>query len=147
MLVENTQALPLPGRAWRLPFGVVAATALLAVAVIALFWDGLAWMWTTWMITPEYSHGVIIPFISAFLVWQRKDRIERQPMTGSWAGVALVALGVIVNLSAALRHVQLVRLLSAGTWQPGKVSATAVALALVLAAIGIAMAVYLVVMR
>jgi len=64
-----------------------------------------------------------------------------------WAGVALVALGVIVNLSAALRHVQLVRLLSAGTWQPGKVSATAVALALVLAAIGIAMAVYLVVMR
>jgi len=42
MLVENTQALPLPGRAWRLPFGVVAATALLAVAVIALFWDGLA---------------------------------------------------------------------------------------------------------
>jgi len=46
---------------------VVAATAVLAVAVIALFWDGLAWTWTTWMVTPEYSHGVIIPFIAAFL--------------------------------------------------------------------------------
>jgi putative membrane protein len=64
-----------------------------------------------------------------------------------WAGVALVALGVIVNVSAALRHVQVVRQLSAGTWQPGKVSASAVALALVLAAIGVGMAVYLVIMR
>jgi putative membrane protein len=64
-----------------------------------------------------------------------------------WSGVALVALGVIVNVSAALRHVQVVRQLSAGTWQPGKVSASAVALALVLAAIGVGMAVYLVIMR
>lgn len=102
MLVENTQALPLPGHAWRLPFGVVAATALLAVAVLALFWDGLAWMWHTWMITPEYSHGVIIPFITAFLIWQRKDRIERQPMTGSWAGVALVAVGGLMLIVGQL---------------------------------------------
>ena len=64
-----------------------------------------------------------------------------------WAGVALVALGVIVNVSAAVRHVQVVRQLSVGTWQPGKVSASAVALALVLAAIGVGMAVYLVIMR
>ena len=64
-----------------------------------------------------------------------------------WSGVALVALGVIVNVSAAVRHVQVVRQLSAGTWQPGKVSASAVALALVLAAIGVGMAVYLVIMR
>src|SRR5664280_13342 len=64
-----------------------------------------------------------------------------------WAGVALVALGVIVNVCAALRHVQVVRQLSAGTWQPGKVSASAVALALVLSAIGVGMAVYLVIMR
>lgn len=64
-----------------------------------------------------------------------------------WSGVALVALGVIVNVSAAVRHVQVVRQLSAGAWQPGKVSASAVALALVLAAIGVAMAAYLVIMR
>jgi len=61
-----------------------------------------------------------------------------------WSGVALVALGVIVNIGAAARHIQLVRQLSAGTWVPGKISASAVALALVLAAIGVGMAVYLV---
>ena len=61
-----------------------------------------------------------------------------------WSGVALVTLGVIVNVYAAVRHVQLVRQLAKGTWQPGKTSAGAVALALVLASIGVGMAVYLV---
>lgn len=71
----------------------------------------------------------------------------RAPGLSGWAGVALVALGVAVNVGAAARHVQLVRQLSAGTWQPGKVSAGAVGLALVLAAIGVWIAAYLVSVR
>ena len=64
-----------------------------------------------------------------------------------WSGVALVALGVIVTLSSALRHIQLVHQLSSGTWRPGRVSRDAVALGLVLAAIGIGMAAYLMFVR
>jgi len=64
-----------------------------------------------------------------------------------WSGVALVSLGVVVNLGALMRHIRVVRQLSSGTWQPGRVSAEAVALALVLAALGVAMAVYLVLLR
>jgi putative membrane protein len=64
-----------------------------------------------------------------------------------WGGVGLVALGVVVNLGAGVRHIQLVRQLGAGTWVPGKISAGAVALALVLAAIGVGMAVYLILVR
>src|SRR5271163_1100507 len=39
-----------------------------------------------------------------------------------WSGVALVALGVLVTLSATVRHFQLVRELSAGSWVPGRIS-------------------------
>ena len=64
-----------------------------------------------------------------------------------WSGVVLVALGVIVNVSATMRHVQVVRQLSDGTWQPGKISAQGVALGAALAASGLGMAAYLVLMR
>ena len=64
-----------------------------------------------------------------------------------WSGVVLVTLGVIVNLSAVLRHVQLVHQLSTGTWQPGRVSRDAVILGVILAAIGIGMAIYLMLVR
>jgi putative membrane protein len=60
-----------------------------------------------------------------------------------WSGVGLVALGVIVTLSSVLRHIQLVHQLSSGTWRPGRVSRDALILGLILAAIGIGMAIYL----
>ncbi|HXC96075.1 MAG TPA: DUF202 domain-containing protein [Edaphobacter sp.] len=64
-----------------------------------------------------------------------------------WGGVCLVILGVIVNLSAVFRHIQLVHQLNAGTWQPGRVSRDAVILSLILVFIGIAMAIYLILIR
>jgi putative membrane protein len=64
-----------------------------------------------------------------------------------WSGVALVALGVIVNLVSVARHIQLVRQLSSGTWQPGRVSRDAVVLGLILAAVGVGMAFYLTLVR
>src|ERR1700761_3300908 len=64
-----------------------------------------------------------------------------------WSGVALVALGVVVHVSATVRHFHLVRELSSGTWIPGQVSRNAVILALILAAVGIGTAVYLVLVR
>jgi putative membrane protein len=61
----------------------------------------------------------------------------------NWSGIALVLLGVIVNLSATARHYQLVRELREGKWQPGRVSGDAVILAVVLALAGVGMAFYL----
>jgi exosortase D (VPLPA-CTERM-specific) len=102
MLVQQGRTLPSDAEAWRLPNGVVAIALLLAAAAILLFWDGLVWMWDVWMMTPEYSHGVIIPFLSAFLIWQKKDSIAKTPMTGSWGGVALVALGGLMLIVGQL---------------------------------------------
>ena len=63
------------------------------------------------------------------------------------SGVFLVALGVLVNLSAVVSHIQITHRLATGTWKPGETSKTAIALALVLAALGIGMAIYLVLVR
>lgn len=60
-----------------------------------------------------------------------------------WSGVSLVGLGVVVNISAVIRHFQLIHELNSGTWKAGRVSTGAVVLALVLAGIGIGMTVYL----
>src|SRR5476649_1416418 len=87
----------LPPLAWILLI-VSLAAAILAVKT-GLFLM-LAWL----LNRPEYSHGLVIPFIAVFLVWQRRDQIERMPFTGSWAGFAVVlfgiALGAIGKMSA-----------------------------------------------
>ena len=59
-----------------------------------------------------------------------------------YSGTALVGLGVLVNLGSMVHHVRITRELQSGTWQPG-VSHGAVSLAVVLAAAGLAMGMYL----
>jgi putative membrane protein len=61
-----------------------------------------------------------------------------------WSGVTLVGLGVVVILTSVLRHFQLTHELKSGTWTPGRVSRDAVALGLILAAAGIGMCIYLI---
>jgi exosortase D (VPLPA-CTERM-specific) len=85
------------------PLAWILLAVALAAAVLAVK-TGLAQMLGWWLNRPEYSHGIIIPFVAAFLVWQRRDQIERMPFTGSWAGLLLVlfgaALGAVGKISA-----------------------------------------------
>ena len=60
-----------------------------------------------------------------------------------FSGVALVAVGVIVNLAAVLQHLRTVRELREGVWVAGRVSTNAVLLSLLLAAVGVGMGAYL----
>ena len=62
------------------------------------------------------------------------------------AGVAVVFLGVVVLIAAAIQHFTLIRELSTDTWRPGRVSRNAVILAVLLAVIGAAMTVYLLIL-
>ncbi len=63
------------------------------------------------------------------------------------SGVALVVIGVAVNVNALVRHVMVVRELRSGQWVPGQISKSAVVLAVLLATLGIGMALYLLLMR
>jgi putative membrane protein len=63
------------------------------------------------------------------------------------SGVVLVALGVVVNLAAVYSHLSIVRRLQTGTWKAGEPSKMAIGLALLLAALGVGMAIYLIMIR
>jgi putative membrane protein len=60
-----------------------------------------------------------------------------------WFGTALLVLGVVVNVLAALSHIRLVRELNRGGSGFTRPSSLAISVALILALAGLAMAVYL----
>lgn len=59
-----------------------------------------------------------------------------------WTGTALVLVGVVVNALSAFQHLRTIRALKAGRDVTAKPSATGVALAALLAAVGIARSAY-----
>jgi exosortase D (VPLPA-CTERM-specific) len=78
---------------WKLSWGLMLIAAIVGLLSLWPFWDGLTRMWGWWIDQPEYSHGLLIPPVAAFLMWQQKDRLELIPFTANWWGVLLVLLG------------------------------------------------------
>jgi putative membrane protein len=64
-----------------------------------------------------------------------------------YSGVALVALGVLVNVTAVMQHIRTTRELRDGVWVAGRVSRSAVILGLILATVGVGMVAYLLYLR
>jgi inner membrane protein YidH len=75
------------------------------------------------------------------------DPLVRSPHGSLWFGTALVLLGVIVNLLAALQHTRFVHRLRMGTWSPNHGSRSGIAVAIALALAGVAVTTYLLFVR
>jgi exosortase D (VPLPA-CTERM-specific) len=92
---------PEPEVLWKEPVSVWALSLVISALMGFVFFDGLKLM-VEWWERPEYSHGYIIPFIAAFLIWQKKDKLEQTQFQGSWAGVILVVVGVLLYFAGEL---------------------------------------------
>jgi exosortase D (VPLPA-CTERM-specific) len=80
-------------RSWRfspLDWGIMVF-ALVAAAVP--FLRVLSQLLVVWG-SPEYSHCVIIPLVSVFLVWRERAALARTSFQGSWLGLAVLLGGV-----------------------------------------------------
>jgi len=77
----------------------------------------------------------------------REGALVRSTHGSLWFGTALVLMGVIVNLLAALQYTRIVNRLREGTWSPNYASRSGVAVAIVLALAGVAVTIYLLLIR
>ena len=98
----SSRALPTGTIRWR--FGTFAWLAgLCAVALVGLlFRDGIRELVHLWGAKEEYSHAYLLPVISLFLFWQKKNEILTEPWSGSWAAVGLTALGLLIFFVGSL---------------------------------------------
>jgi len=51
-----------------------------------------------WWNIPDFSHGLLVPFFSAYLIWRKKDFLKSIPSVPSWTGfpIILFALAVLI---------------------------------------------------
>ncbi len=75
-----------------------------------VFFPTLRWLVVSWSSNPYYSHGFLVPLLSAYFVWRRRDALKhRKP---SNIGLAVLAVGVTMHLLAVPRQAHLVSALA-----------------------------------
>lgn len=73
----------------------MAVIGLLTVAILGyMYADSLVFLIGQWE-GDDYSHGMLIPIISAVLVWQRRHRLVKSDLAPSWLGLVIVLLGLL----------------------------------------------------
>lgn len=83
-------------------FKFTTALVLLLTAYIPT----LAWMIDRWVAAESYyGHGFLIPVVSLFLVWQRKDSLKNAKRSSEIAGLWIVAIGLFIHIICALLKV------------------------------------------
>lgn len=83
----------------------LASAGLLAAGVSI---DAIRHMADAWFGMEEYSHGVLIPFITAYLIWQKRIDLAGIPITGSWLGLAVTVLGILGYLTGELASLYII---------------------------------------
>lgn len=82
------------------------AELVLAGMFILTYIPTLLWMWDRWFARDSYySHGVLIPFVSGFLVWQIRDELAAiKPGRSPW-GMPLIIAGLLIHVISSLFRV------------------------------------------
>ena len=76
---------------------------LLIGALLIVLYHGIAVkLVTDWHELPDFSHGFLIPFFAAFLIWDNQQSYRATPRQPSWAGMVLVVLGLFALLLGRL---------------------------------------------
>lgn len=103
-----------PEPAMRHSLAALACAIVACGLLIAAYQDSLRFLLSTWLKDDNYSHGVLVPFISAYLIWIARQHLVATPITGTgWgllvmgAATGLYVLGELTTIYALL-HVSFV---------------------------------------
>ena len=53
-------------------------------------------LYLDWMDDPNYSHGLLVPFISGYFVWQQREKLENLKVKSANSGIFLILFALLV---------------------------------------------------
>ncbi|MDX2114163.1 MAG: exosortase/archaeosortase family protein [Planctomycetota bacterium] len=98
-LASNAAPQALPARAARASLGAQLVIGALVLAFAAVFFRWILRQFGTggWSYHhfEDWGHAYIVPLISGFYVWQRRDEIVRAGIEPFWPGLGVMLMGIV----------------------------------------------------
>ncbi|HEY9197916.1 MAG TPA: VPLPA-CTERM-specific exosortase XrtD [Gammaproteobacteria bacterium] len=87
---------------WKNSRNVYALLGVASLLLLGGFWDTIGDMVHRWDTKEEYGYGYMIPLITVFLIWQRKNEIARQAFEPTWLGMLVAFFAVLLFFLGAV---------------------------------------------
>ncbi len=74
----------------------MSISALSGGLLAYMYWDSLVFLFGYWVRSEDYSHGMLVPLISMWGVWQLRHQLLEIPREQSWWGILVISLGLLL---------------------------------------------------
>jgi len=79
---------------------------LAGIIFLGMYAPTFIWMWDRWFAKDSYySHGILIPFVSIYLIWQKKDELANVPLRSSPWAIPVLIIGILIHLSSSITRI------------------------------------------
>ena len=86
-----------PGKTFR------ALKLFIGLAWLAAYYDVIWRLMDDWRVDENYSHGFLIPFISGYAIWAKRETLRTLPAKPRWLmGGALMALAALMLFAGVM---------------------------------------------
>lgn len=79
-----------------------ATAAAVAVAIVFVFWHVMVNLAAQWWDDENYSHGLLVPFVIAYIVWLDRERLLRSMSPSVYGGMAMAAISGVMLIGGLL---------------------------------------------
>lgn len=87
-----------------LPVPRLLAWAAAGALLVWLYAPQTASMAAAWLDDPNYSHGFLVPLVSAWLLWRQRRQLRRAADGPAWWGLAVLAAGLALLVVGEYGH-------------------------------------------
>ena len=96
---NNTGSPSYDGKRFRLSSGAIVGACLLAAAFFGSDIRAWAWMYESWMTSPDNSHGILVPAFAIWLLWLRRDQLSQSALSVSWTATAMGGILILAGIA------------------------------------------------
>ena len=76
----------------------ILTLVIVVVVGLLMYSPALVDLVERWEKQEEYSHGFLIPFVTLYFIWQKKQSLKNIPFQATWLGFTLVLLGLVLYI-------------------------------------------------
>lgn len=76
----------------------ISQITAISILFLIVFHHTLLKLISDWASDDNYSHGFLIPFISGYMVWQKRDDITKQNISPNLLGLLALILGMVMHI-------------------------------------------------
>ncbi len=84
----------------------------LAAVLVTVYYNELYSMSMTWAAKKEYSHGFLVPLISLYIIWTKRQELREAIVTPEWKGLAVLITGLFLYIAGNVAFEPFVRQVS-----------------------------------